>query len=376
MTRPAPSPSPAPAPAARRDAWLDNAKMALVTLVVVGHAWVLLPASHLEQSAYHALYVWHVPAFVMVTGYLSRSFAWTLPRFRSLLLTVAVPYLVFEAAMAIFRTTVGGEDLDRLFLDPHWPMWYLAALFTWRLVTPIFLRIRYPLAVAVAISLLGGIVGGDVLDISRAMGLLPFFVLGLRATSADLDRLRTRGWRAIGALALVAGAIAAWFLHDAVSMELLYWRSSYADAGYDVAGGLLARAALILVAGVTALGALAWVPRRANWFSALGPATLIVYLFHGFVVKGVEYADVLGWAADLPVVGFLVVTVVSVAVAPALAAPPVSRGLNPAIDPLGTIDDLNVRRWDEEIPARGAGAALPPEAGVPIDPARFPGNLR
>ena len=28
---------------ASRDPWFDNAKMALVTLVVVGHAWTLLP---------------------------------------------------------------------------------------------------------------------------------------------------------------------------------------------------------------------------------------------------------------------------------------------------------------------------------------------
>lgn len=372
------SPPPRSSTAARpgRDAWLDNAKMALVTLVVVGHAWVLLPTSELEQSAYHALYVWHVPAFVMVTGYLSRSFAWTLPRFRSLLLTVAVPYVVFEAAMAAFRIGVGGEDLDRLFLDPHWPMWYLAALFLWRLVTPVFLRLRHPLLVAVAISLVGGVFGGDVLDVARTTGLLPFFVFGLRASAADLDRLRTTTWRVVGVLALVVVAVVGWLFHEAVSMELLYWRSSYDEAGYGLAAGLLARTTLLVLAGVTALGALALVPRRRSWFSALGPATLIVYLFHGFAVKGVEYADLLGWATDLPVTGFVVVTLGAVALALALAAPPVSRSLNPAIDPLGTIDDLNVRTWSEQIPARDLAAPLPPESSGPVDLLRYPGNLR
>jgi peptidoglycan/LPS O-acetylase OafA/YrhL len=75
--RPAPEAAPsAPslAPATKRDPWFDNAKMLLVTLVVVGHSWSLLAESFSTTWAYNFLYLWHVPAFVMVTGYLSRSF--------------------------------------------------------------------------------------------------------------------------------------------------------------------------------------------------------------------------------------------------------------------------------------------------------------
>ena len=41
---------------AARDPWLDNAKMALVTLVVVGHAWTLLPDSGVTAHLYDFLY--------------------------------------------------------------------------------------------------------------------------------------------------------------------------------------------------------------------------------------------------------------------------------------------------------------------------------
>ena len=54
---------------ATRDPWLDNAKMGLVTLVVIGHAWTLLPQTTLNNHVYDFLYAWHVPAFVFVTGY-------------------------------------------------------------------------------------------------------------------------------------------------------------------------------------------------------------------------------------------------------------------------------------------------------------------
>ena len=71
---------------------------------------------------------------MVVTGYLSRSFTWSGRNLRRLVTAVALPYVLFEAAMAGFRTGLGGEQLDQLFLDPHWPMWYLATLFLWRLV--------------------------------------------------------------------------------------------------------------------------------------------------------------------------------------------------------------------------------------------------
>src|SRR3712207_2073955 len=112
--------------------------MALVTLVVVGHTWTLLPETMLNRHLYDFLYAWHVPAFVLVTGYLSRSFAYTSTRMWQLVRTVAVPYVLFECLLALFRVHVGGENLQNLFANPHWPMWYLSALFFWRLMTPIF----------------------------------------------------------------------------------------------------------------------------------------------------------------------------------------------------------------------------------------------
>ena len=60
-----------------RDPFFDNAKLLLVTLVVVGHSWNLLPAASTSSPVYTFLYAWHVPAFVLVTGYLSRSFSFT-----------------------------------------------------------------------------------------------------------------------------------------------------------------------------------------------------------------------------------------------------------------------------------------------------------
>jgi fucose 4-O-acetylase-like acetyltransferase len=319
-----------------RDPFFDNAKLLLVTLVVVGHSWTLFPDWSETSPVYHFLYAWHVPAFVLVTGYLSRSFTYTRANLRKLLTTVVAPYLVFETLLALFRSAVGGEDMTTLYVDPHWPMWYLTALFLWRLATPLLNRVAHPLLLATGVSLLGGIASGDVLDVARALGLLPFFVIGLTITREQLERLATARVRVVAAALLATAFVVAALVTPAVSKEWLYWRASYGELGVSFAEGVALRALMLAVAGVLALSALALVPRSQRWFTPLGSASLVVYLFHGFFVKAGEYAgvgDLLTWD---PVTAFLLVTGAAVALALLLAATPVARRLNVLVDPIST----------------------------------------
>ena len=321
---------------AARDPWFDNAKMALVMLVVVGHSWVLLPDNAVTDHVYDFLYAWHVPAFVFVTGYLSQRFAYTKVRMWQLVRTVAVPYLVFECALALFRIHVGGEELNDLFQDPHWPMWYLSALFFWRLLTPVFRPMWAGIAVAVVISLVAGMYAGDTLDIARVLGLLPFFVMGLKATPERLELLRSRPAR----VAAVGVFVGLWILTTWTdvwaSTEWLYYRSRYDEMGYgDDISALLTRALVLALGTLGAWSFLALVPRIGGWFTRMGAFTLVVYLFHGFVVKGAGYAGYATWADAHVVVSFVVTTLSAVLLALFLAWHPVASRLTELVDPLG-----------------------------------------
>jgi fucose 4-O-acetylase-like acetyltransferase len=322
-------------PTRQRDPWLDNAKMLLVTLVVLGHSWTLLPHDRLDSWLYDFLYLWHVPAFVMVTGYLSRSFSWSRRNLSRLLTTVAVPYMIFEAALAAFRVSVGGEELDMLFADPHWPMWYLAALFAWRLLTPALKAVPAALPVAVVGCLLGGIATSDLLDVSRVLGLLPFFVVGLLARPEHIEMLHNRSVRSAATVALPVGFGLAYLIEGGMATEWLYWRSGYGELGVTLTEGMAIRLGLLVAGCVLAVSFLALVPRHGGWFAGMGAATLVVYLFHGFVVKGLEYTSFPDWASAHPVLSLALVSPLAVVLALTLAWPPVSRRLNVLVDPVG-----------------------------------------
>lgn len=357
-------PAPPTSPAKTRDPWFDNAKMALVTLVVVGHAWTLLPQTALHARLYDFLYAWHVPAFVFVTGYLSRSFGWERRRMWQLFRTVVVPYLVFECALALFRVHVGGERLEDLFADPHWPMWYLAALFFWRLLTPVFKP--QPAAVAIAasvgISLYAGLHAGDTLDLARVLGLLPFFVLGLHATPARLERLRHRGVQCAAVLVFAAIWVLTAWTDRLASTEWLYYRSRYGELDVSDPEALAIRGSLLVIGLLGAWAFLSLVPRTGGWFARMGAWTLVVYLFHGFVVKGAAYAGYADWADRHGGFALLVTTAAGLALALLLASTPVARRLQHVVDPFG----LAEKRVGDAVRLSTDGQAITEEVGQAV----------
>jgi fucose 4-O-acetylase-like acetyltransferase len=321
----------------RRDPWLDNVKMTLVTLVVIGHSWGLLAGTELDVWAYNFLYYWHIPAFVLVTGYLSRTFVWDRPHLWSLLTTIALPYLIFEPVLFYYRDALGQHESGALLLVPHWGMWYLPVIFVWRLATPILKRHWAWLPASVAISLVGGLSTAPYLCLPRILGLLPFFVLGLHLDKAKLDLLRFWWLRPVAILAL--GWIF-WFARgteDWARTAFLLYDAGYSDLDWAAGDAMRIRLIVMAVGLLGTLSVLVLIPRRGGWYSRMGAATLAVYLFHGFFVRYAEYAGWQDWSGRHPDVSLVVTTASAIGLSLFLASPPLRRALTWAVDPVGSI---------------------------------------
>jgi fucose 4-O-acetylase-like acetyltransferase len=67
------TPAPATGSKARLPLW-DNARFTAITLVVVGHAILrLIDGSDTSYGVYLVIYAFHVPVFVLVSGYFAKS---------------------------------------------------------------------------------------------------------------------------------------------------------------------------------------------------------------------------------------------------------------------------------------------------------------
>lgn len=90
-----------------RDALLDNAKYVLILLVFVGHAIEPGAKTRLGDVVYYWIYLFHMPAFVLICGYLARSYDGSPRRVGKLVTTLLVPYLIFWAIYGLQSLSTG-----------------------------------------------------------------------------------------------------------------------------------------------------------------------------------------------------------------------------------------------------------------------------
>ncbi|MCT9934850.1 acyltransferase family protein [Planotetraspora sp. A-T 1434] len=312
-----------------RDPLLDNAKFLAIILVVSGHLIEDLrdvPAAH---ALYFFVYVFHMPLFIVVSGYLSRNFTFSAGKARKLISGLAVPYVIFEVAYSLPRYFL-YHKLEISLLDPYYLTWFLMSLFLWRLSTPVWQQLRWPLGIAVALSLLSGTSAlPDELSMNRTLGLLPFYVLGLMLKPEHLDVLRRRWARLTGAAVLVAGLCVAAAVHGQIATEWIRWRHSNHQIGVDDLSGSLIRLAMLAAGALLVAAFLAVTPSRRAWYTSLGAATMYAYLLHGFAVKVTERFH----AALVNPAGVVAMIALGALLATVLCTPPVRRVTKWAVEP-------------------------------------------
>ena len=334
---PAPARTGAPAPAKRRDAYFDNVKYLAIVLVAVAHAWEpVMDGSRTTRALYMIVYTFHMPAFILVSGYFSRSFDMSPAKVKRLVTGVVVPYVLFETAYSLFKRYAGGDDTSITLLDPLFLTWFLIALFIWRVTTPIWQSLRHPLPVALVIAMLASVTPDitDDLDLQRVCQLLPFFVLGLLMKPEHFQLVRRREVRLLS-LPVFAGALAfAYWAAPHMRLGWFYRSNSAQEMDFQWWTGPVMTLAMFGCALLLTIGFLAWVPRRHMWFTVLGAGTICGYLLHGFLVKGAGYYGLFDrheWLSGP--VGLVVVSVVAAAAVTLMCTPPVRRVLRFATEP-------------------------------------------
>ncbi len=338
------APTPPARPARQRTPVWDNARVACIVLVVIGHAIQRQTGeSDAAYGVYLLVYAFHMPAFAIISGYFSKSGAPNAPQMARVLTDIVIPYVIFDALWGLIEWALTGRG-DPNLTKPSWTLWFLLALAIFRLVLPYLALLKWPLLWTVVISVAVGYLPNldSTFSLARALGLLPFFTLGWWLREHDVvDRLgllRRRSWAVIaGAIAVfVVAAVVAWTFSDTWRAARLgtwmFYRDPYGDLGGTEwwAGGI--RLALMAVALVLTAAFLALVPLGTYWWTRFGTYTMYIYLLHTFVLYPLrEYGIIAGLTPDwlwLPVI-----VVGSVPLALALGSAPVRRIFRPIVEP-------------------------------------------
>lgn len=322
----------------------DNARFVAVTLVVIGHGVQRLTYdSDNALTVYLFIFAFHVPAFAMISGYFSNAGPPSSRQIRKVLTDILLPYIIMEIIWTVVQFFVEGKQ-DFNPTTASWTLWFLLALGIFRLILPYLALVRWPLFWSVLFSVGVGYLSNvdSTFSLARAIGMLPFFVLGWKLRQWGLiDRWgaaeRATWWIRTAAVAVLGAwlAVVITFIQPFREVDLRFWffyTESYRDLGEDQWWAGLVRLGLIVLAVVLSAAFLALIPRSQTWMTGFGQATMYIYLLHTFVLYPIRETGVL---ADRHSSAAWLVSMIlaSIGISIALASPVIRRVFRPIIEP-------------------------------------------
>ena len=277
-----------------RDYLFDNYKALLIFLVVIGH----FTGPSVSDNTFLLILKWfivsfHMPAFIFISGYFSKR---ELP-FRAVLQKLAVPYLAYEIIYYLWYVLVVHKETGLRLLRPKFTLWYLLALFLWKVITPYVKKIRGYLFLAFIAGFLIGFsnMENNFLTIPRALVYYPFYLAGTDFNRSLPDKFRTPKGRLLSCISigLVLGFLIFAAMTKAAPMQVFYGRYNYADMKQSILEGLLWRLLLYLIGFVMTFGLMILISDKKRSFSYIGTRTMAIYLFHGLLYTYLENATTL-----------------------------------------------------------------------------------
>ena len=192
----------------KRSPYWDNIKGFLILLVVFAHCLYSLREDPLNAVVVKSIYYFHMPAFVFVSGYFSKS---DHSRSAASIMKLVVAYFFIMSPFMVRALVTGGAVV---LIRPLYSAWYILALIIWRLVTPHVAHFKAIMAAIIIFAVLVGFwpdIGGMTeLGIKKVVMFYPFFMAGYLLPRNTVDRyILGKPWRLRAIPGVIAAACAA-----------------------------------------------------------------------------------------------------------------------------------------------------------------------
>lgn len=266
--------------------YLNVLKGLLIVFVVIGHFGQTisnnLPTniSFVSQGIILFIYLFHMPLFIFVSGYLSKNDE---KRRRHAFGDLFVPYLVFQLFVGgcMFLLTSSTEVFNNIFV-PQMGAWYLLTIFSYRIILPEIRNVRGIIVIGVFLTvftcLMKGI-GGE-FALKKTFGFFVFFIAGYKMDTIPKDKIN----KSIARILLLV-------------IIVLFIVISYKVQWYSIALSVLSRGAnsdsfsswyiapivylgVFLSASIVMFLVINAIPEQCRWLEKHGKDTLPMYLSH------------------------------------------------------------------------------------------------
>ena len=257
----------------KRSVYWDNIKGFLMILVVFAHIlFQLQDQSNTINTIVDTIYLFHMPAFVFVSGYFGKS-----ERSHSYESIIKLIFLYF-----IFNTIIGFIYGFISLLQPMYSYWYLIALIVWRLTTHRIAKFKEINLILFAIALFIGFYPSvdNTFAAARIIGFYPYYMSGYLLSKEKGEELSAKKYsrRApIGLLMLLGASVTAF----AAMSFFTITDSALQMGGYSEPLDSFARIVLYIIAFL-AITALRYITpnRKLPLLTMFGRNSLWIFILH------------------------------------------------------------------------------------------------
>ena len=265
----------------KRDISLDNAKGLLIILVVFAHTIESITTTTTYVSAIHAIiYSFHMPAFIFISGYLSKNDE---RAYKNSVSSCLIPFMVLNIAYSFFKGNIN-------FLMPGPALWYFLCLFYWRVLIGTLKKVKCLLPISIIIALFVGFIPdvNSFMGLSRAICFFPFFLMGYFCDQTHVERIsRIPKW--LFGLIFIATILLSVTIKLYLFPDLSYALKDPYDLTQFVGLVDLAKRLILFWIFFVATACFLYIMKAFNKegiITWLGKRTVSVYALHIFVVHG------------------------------------------------------------------------------------------
>lgn len=266
-----------------------------------------------------------MPGFCFISGYFSKKGD---KCYQSAIFDFLIPYIIFNGLFVLCY----GSSAPNLF-TPTFAYWYMMCMFAWKLVTKALQQIKYILPLSILVALLvGGLDDvGHFMSLSRTIGFLPFYLVGMKMSREDVRKLENLPKIPVLLVTLVVLGVWGWLnVKGVFHIDFYYYWMPYNGSDnplcvyhdYGFLKGVILRALGYIISGIQIIFLFVFVPDKSlPVMRDGGTRTMVPYLLHTYIIMFMKNIYYLVPMLDRWYITIPLALVISVAVMTVLGMP-------------------------------------------------------
>ena len=272
-----------------RDTYWDVIKGVLIVLVVIGHIMQLNETDQLAETTVNLIYSFHMPLFVMVSGYFSNPDSRS---FKNGILRLFETYIVLQLLKSSIEGTLNAHEL----LTPRFALWYLLSLVYWKIML-IFMNGNIQAhknlffgGMLILCFMFGALPLTVELSFQRTFAFMPFFVFGYLLRGVDYNTIIQKIPMPLAIVVFITFVLISYFVNRSLILDFSGMLSFHSG----IKSFLISRLLILSIGSIMSMCVmrLTFNLRDCKFLCLLGQATLHIYIYHIFFFQFLKYLKV------------------------------------------------------------------------------------